>query len=367
MAADLGLVANAAEGDAHELAVEGASDGPAQRGFADARGADEAKDRAFHLGATKLADGQVLEDALFDLFQVVVILVENLAGPIEVVVVSGKIAPRQAGHPVEVRPDDRGFRGVGVGALQPFDLLLDLLPCLRGDGLLFDLLAVVLHLFGELLALAELGLNGFQLLAEKVLALRFVHLALRGGGDLLLHGEKVDLTVQELVDFLQPLDRIDGLEDLLGLFELEIEVRRGQVREAGRIVEVRGDDHDLGRDVLAEGHGPIEVLFHRTDQSLDLERTVFAGRLLDARDLGLEERCRLDEIVDAGARQPLHQDSDAAVGQLEHPHDDGHGSDTVQIVLSRIFVLEVLLRRQHDDPVLGQSLVNSIDRFLARH
>ena len=71
---------------------------------------------------------------------------------------------------------------------------------LRRDLLLVDLLAVVLDLLGELFAFAELRLDRLELLAQEVLALRLVHLALRGGGDLLLHGQQVDLARQELVD-----------------------------------------------------------------------------------------------------------------------------------------------------------------------
>ena len=52
MAADLGFVAHAAQGDAHEFLVQGAGDGFAQRGFADAGRADETKDRAVGLGAS---------------------------------------------------------------------------------------------------------------------------------------------------------------------------------------------------------------------------------------------------------------------------------------------------------------------------
>ena len=39
---------------------------------------------------------------------------------------------------------------------------------------------------------------------------------------------------------------------LLRFFELEVEVRRREIGEPRRIVEIRGDDHDLGADVLAE-------------------------------------------------------------------------------------------------------------------
>ena len=78
MSANLGLVAHAAERDAHELPRHRARDRLAERRLADAGRADEAEDRPLHV-ALELADGQVLDDALLDLVEVVVILVEHPA------------------------------------------------------------------------------------------------------------------------------------------------------------------------------------------------------------------------------------------------------------------------------------------------
>jgi hypothetical protein len=38
---------------------------------------------------------------------------------------------------------------------------------------------------------------------------------------------------------------------------------------------------------------------------------------------------------------------------------------TVEILFSRVLVLEILLRGQHDHAVLGQRLVHGVDRLLA--
>ena len=83
MPADLRLVAHSTEGDSDELAIESAGDGTAQRCLAYSGRADEAEDRTFHLCAAQLAHGEVFEDALFDLLQIVVILVKDRAGPAE--------------------------------------------------------------------------------------------------------------------------------------------------------------------------------------------------------------------------------------------------------------------------------------------
>ena len=367
MAADFGLVAHAAERNADELAVERAGDRAAERCLADAGRADEAEDRPLHLLPAQLAHGQVLEDALLDLLEIVVVFVEDRPRPLEIVIVGRHHAPRQAGHPIEIRADDRRLGRVGMRALQPLDLFLDLFAGLRRDLFLFDLLAVVLDFLGDLFSFAELGLDRFQLLAQEVLALRLVHLPLCRRRDLLLHRQQVDLAGEKLVDPLQALDGIHRLEDLLRFFELEVEVRCGQVGQSRRIVEIGGDDHDFGADVLAEADGAIEVLFDGADERLGLQAAILRRRLFDASDLCFEERRGLDEVVDAGTAEALHEDADAAVRQLQHPHDDGHRADAIEVVLGRVFVLKVFLRRQHDDAVLGQRLVHRVDRLLARH
>src|SRR6185436_84510 len=75
VAADLRLVAHAAERDAHELAPERARDRLAERGLADAGRAAEAQDRAL-LVRRELAHRDVLDDAPLDLLEVVVVRVE---------------------------------------------------------------------------------------------------------------------------------------------------------------------------------------------------------------------------------------------------------------------------------------------------
>ena len=102
--ADLGFVAHAAQGDADELASHGAGDRAAQGGLAHPRRPDKAQDHALARAAdfihrlfsdligafqAQLAHGQVFQDALFDILQSEVILVEHLAGmrDIEVIVV----------------------------------------------------------------------------------------------------------------------------------------------------------------------------------------------------------------------------------------------------------------------------------------
>ena len=145
VAADLGLVAHAAERQPDELAVHRARDRLGQRGLADARRAGEREDRRLRL-LHQGADGEELEDAVLDLLEAVVVLVEDLFGALEVAALLGLLLPGDRDQPVEVIARDGRFRRHRRHRLQPLQLLdrllLDLLRHLR----LFDLLLQLLDL-----------------------------------------------------------------------------------------------------------------------------------------------------------------------------------------------------------------------------
>ena len=144
--------------------------------------------------------------------------------------------------------------------------------------------------------------NRPQLLAQVILPLRPVHFSPGLRGDLLLHRQNGDLFGQALVDVAEAVDRIGGLEHLLGFLELQIEVGGRQVRQARGIVEIGGDHHHFRRDVLPQGNGLLEVLLDAAQQSLVLRRQLFGNLFLfQSRDLGQFRRGRWNK---SGYRQP---------------------------------------------------------------
>src|SRR6202007_3121851 len=78
MSADLGFVMHPAEADADEFPTGRARDALAERGLANARGADKTQDRAA-AARIELLDRQIFEDAPLDLGQAVMIGVEDAA------------------------------------------------------------------------------------------------------------------------------------------------------------------------------------------------------------------------------------------------------------------------------------------------
>jgi hypothetical protein len=126
VAADLGVVAHAAERDADVLAAESLGDAAAEGGLADAGRADEAEDRAALVGG-ELADAEVLEHALFDLLEAVVLGLEEVAGAGRCRGCRGRRggvagAPGEVGDPLEVGAGDRRLAALRVHAAQAAEL-----------------------------------------------------------------------------------------------------------------------------------------------------------------------------------------------------------------------------------------------------
>ena len=133
VAADLGLVAHAADADALELAAQRAGDRAAERRLADAGRADEAQDRALRV-RVEAPDGEELEDAVLHRLQPVVVGVEHLARVREVEVVLGRRVPRQLGDPLEVRADDAVLGGLRREVLEAVELAVDLPAASSGSS-----------------------------------------------------------------------------------------------------------------------------------------------------------------------------------------------------------------------------------------
>ena len=221
MAADLGFVVHAAQARAHELEAQRARDALAERRLADAGRADEAQDRAA-ARRVELAHREVLENAALDLREPVVVLVEDLARLRDVDGFRVALRPRQRDEPIEVRAHHRVLRRRVRHALEAPQLLLRLLLDFLGHLRVGDRLAQLVEL-GLRVVLAELLLDRLQLLAQHVLALALVELALRLLADLARQLQHLDAVREELDDAIEPVANLERLEDRLLLGRLDVD------------------------------------------------------------------------------------------------------------------------------------------------
>ena len=101
VAADLGLVAHAAQRLAREFAARRPGDRAAERGLADAGRADQAQDRALQPVGARL-DRQIFDDPVLDLLQPIMVLVEHRLGLGDVALQPRLLAPGQAEQHIEI-------------------------------------------------------------------------------------------------------------------------------------------------------------------------------------------------------------------------------------------------------------------------
>ena len=362
VAADLGLVADAAEREAHEVAPRRARHRLAEGGLADSGRANQAEDRPLHL-ARPLLDREILEDPLLDLLQPVMVVVEDLLGVLEVLLDAGALLPRDRQHPVEVVADHRGFGRHGAHRAQLLDLGQRLLARLLGELRGLDARLELRRLVAPVLALAQLLLDRLHLFVQIVLALRLLHLTLDARADALLDLEHPDLAFHQRDHAFQPAaDRAD-LQQFLLLAELDREVRGDRVRELARLLDLVHRDQHLRRHLLVELHVLLELARYRAAERLQLVGVALV--LLHLLGPRLEERRIVLKLDDPRAGASLHQDLDGAVRQLEELEYRADHADGMDVLGRRLVLGGVLLRHEEDLLVVLHDGLERSDRLLA--
>ena len=329
MAPDLGLVMHAAERQPHEFAARGARDRLAERGLAHAGRADEAQDRALAV-RLQLAHGEIFEDALLDLGQAVMVLVEDAARFGDIDALLGELRPGQLDQPIEIGAD-HAVLGRGLGhALEPLQLLARLLFGLLGHAGLLDRLAEFGDLGLRVLALAELFLDLAELLAQDVLALAAGEQFLRLLADLLRQAQHLDLLREIAQQLVEPVADIEGLEQVLLLGRLEVRDVGDEIGERRRRLHLIDGGRDLRRHVGQQRDYLAGALLQLMHARGDLGREDFGlADLLDARD---QERIARQELAHAEAPRAAGDQMMVAVGRGDVAQDLGDGADLMQML-----------------------------------
>ncbi len=360
VAADLGLVAHAAERHAHEVAAGRPRDRLAERGLADAGRADEAQDRAGQLVGA-LLDREIFDDPFLDLLQPEVIGVEDILGQLEVLLDLAFLVPRDREQPVEIIAHDRRLGRHRRHLAQLLELVGRFFARLLRELGLLDL---VLDL-GELVLaflVTELLLDRLHLLIEVVLALGLLHLPLYARANAFLDLQHRDFALHQAEHLFQPLGNRRRLQDHLLVGNLDRKMRSHGVGELGIVLDLLDHTNHLGRHFLVELHIVFEFVDHRACERFGLDLLAAGVRKHDG--VGLVVFGTVGITLDLGARSALHQHLDGAVGQLEQLQHAGERSDFVDGAGCRIVVGGVLLRREQDERVRAHHLFERLDRLL---
>ena len=365
MAADLSLIVHAAERDAGVIAPQCAGDAQRDGRFAHARRADQTQDLPRQLRC-ELAHGQRLQNALLDLFQTEVVSVEDARRSADVQPLLRAPAPRQLQYKIEIiaqqRRLGRGGRLLGEPAALAEELFFGLLRQLqRADAAAVIVAALVA------VAVAELLVDGVQLLAQIVFALVLVHALLDLFGDLVFKIENIQLLRKKHRRLLQTADRMQLLEELL-LFLIG---KRGVL--ADKIGKIAGP-----RVLKQVGQRVAEIFRSQIDKALQLRlhlpheglrfRKVRVRGLLGQRDDTAEQiRLRVHNIQKPRTRHALNENTHIVPRQAQDLPDDGHGADLIEVRAGGVVLLCVLLGHEENALILAHGLFHGAGGLFAAH
>ena len=190
MAANLGLVAHAAQRHAHKLTVDRAGNRLPQRGLAHAGRADQAQNRRLEL-VHALLHGQILDNALFHLVQAKVVFVEHGFSVFQVFADLGFFLPRQLDQRFDVVAHHGGFGRHRRHHAQLAQFAIGLVAGFFAHARRFDFFLQLVQVRAFIL-FAQFALNGFHLLIQVVIALAFFHLPFDPATDALFYLQDVD-------------------------------------------------------------------------------------------------------------------------------------------------------------------------------
>ena len=212
-------------------------------------------------------------------------------------------------------------------------------------------------------ALAELLLDRLQLLAQEVLALAAIHLRLHLRLDLRPELEHLELAREDRRDGAQPLLDVDLFEDLLPFLRLDRAERRGdEVAERARVVDVRGGELQLLGQVRREPDDAREQALHVARERFELRRLLEHVRQLA--ELAEQVRLGVEACVELHAVEPLHEDPERPVGDLDHLVDERDGADVVDVVPAGRVERAVARRDEHEQALAGDDVVDQPHRAL---
>ena len=363
--ADFGFVAQPSEAHAHVFAAERLGNASTQRRFSNPWRAVQTQDGGLEV-ALDFEHGEVLDDALLDFFEAVVVLVEHGLGVIQVKIVLRHLIPWQVEQRLEVIGLHAVFAGLRVHPLELADFLV------KGfSGVVWPILGGCLGaLFKDFLLEGigpELVLDGLHLLVQEELPLLLVEVGFDLALNVLFQGQHLLLLVEQFEDFLGALTQVDFFKDALFVLHLDLHVAADEIHQEAQTIDPLDRFRGLRRDVwihLDELGRQVPQAFHHGLPFLFRKRLVHPSVGFH---LGLVVRLLLEDLRPPEPLLPLQNDGVGAVGHLQHLQDAGHGTDLVEVVGSGNFGVVFFLAHDPNQGLGFVGFTNQAHAAVAAH
>ena len=349
MTADFALVMDAAQSHAHVFTAGGFGNRLAKRGFAHAGRAHQAQNRTFELVHAFL-HRQVFQNALFHLFQAIVVGIKHQVGLHNIFANLAFLLPRNVYQRFDIIPHHGRLGRHRRHHAQLFHFAQRFFFRFLAHAGFAHLLFELVELF-TLVTLAQLFLNRFYLLVQIIVALGFFHLPFHPAADAFFHLQNIQLGFQLAEQVFHTFGHVGDFQNLLALLQLELQVGGNGVHQAAVVGDaVNGAGYFAG-DFLVELDELVELRQKRAAQGFVVVAIgVFFGS--QHFNFGLEIIAAVVHVQCAGTLHAFHQHFHRTVGQFQHLQDIGQRADSVQIVCAGVFVGRIFLRQKEHRPVL---------------
>ena len=182
------------------------------------------------------------------------------------------------------------------------------------------------------------------------------------GGDVVLdfgtQRQHLLLAAEQRQEFLEPLADGNGFEQLLAVFEAQVQVRGDEVGEMAGMIGVERGDFDLVGQRGGHLGDFIELLVRVAQHRLQFDG-IF--RLVAQEFVGRAEvRRGRREIFHADAPETLDQHARGAVGKFHHLGQARDAADLMQILRGRLGDLRLALQHRRKQAVAGHDVVNQL-------
>ena len=367
MAADLSFIPHAAQAEPDVLPVQAPCDRPGDAGLAHARRAHQADDLGLDVGG-QLADGQHLEDAVLDLFQAVVVVVQDLLGLVDVQIVLGKGVPGQVQAGVQIGADDGGLLVAALHLGQAVHFFQELGLALFFQVQLQDAAAVVLRLGVGVVPLPQLAADDVQLLVEVIVPLVFVHGLVDLVADLFFDLHHLAFPAQQLDQLFQPAGEGVLVHHRLFVLVAEQEVGRDVLAQKDGVVAGHDGKHHVLGQALVQGQVIVKDALEAADHCVGLEGVLFL-RAADRRGLDgcQQELAAVVQVGHAGAVLALHQHPDQLVRDPQHLLDLSHHAVSKQVVPGGLVGVHLFLGDQEHVGIVAHRPLDGGDALVAAH
>ena len=279
------------------------------------------------------------------------VVVEDFLGLGEVDRELGALAPGQRDDPVEIGPGHGVLGGRRRHAREALQLAQGLLLRVLRHAGGFDLVAQLGDLALLVVAVAQLLLDRLHLLAQVVLALVLLQLAFLTWLWILLPTSSTSRSFTRTLLMRSRRARTSSVSRN-SCFWRRIQrrqVRRDEVREAGRLLDVGGERRQLVRQGGRELDHPLEEAQDALRQRADLDLLLRARRPRGRSSTRARRKgrywvtCRIRKRCDA-----LHDEPQRSVRETEHLVDVGERADREEVALHGVVDAGVSLRDDAD-------------------